>query len=83
MAPENSQLLTIGIDLGGTNLRVAADAPDIGLLNSIALPTRLEAGPEAVVDDMCGAILQLLAQYPETYTLAGIGVGSPGQQGHN
>ena len=32
MAPENSQLLTIGIDLGGTNLRVAAYTPDLGVL---------------------------------------------------
>lgn len=78
MAPENSQLLTIGIDLGGTNLRVAAYTPDFGILRSVALPTRLEAGPEAVVDDMCSAIIQLLAQYSNHYTLAGIGVGSPG-----
>src|SRR5580698_3710607 len=78
MAPENSQLLTIGVDFGGTNLRIAAYSPGFGVLNSIALPTRLVAGPEAVVDDMCDAILQLLAQYSETYRLAGIGVGSPG-----
>ena len=78
MAPANSKLLTIGIDLGGTNLRVAAYTPDIGFLNCIALPTRLEAGPAAVVDDMCGAVLQLLAESSNTYTLAGIGVGSPG-----
>ncbi len=78
MAPENSQVLTIGIDLGGTNLRVAAYTPDIGILHSIALPTRLQAGPKAVVDDMCGVILQLLAQYSKTHRLAGIGVGSPG-----
>ena len=78
MAPENSQLLTIGIDLGGTNLRIAAFTPGIGILKSVVLPTRLEAGPEAVVDDMCGSILQLLSQYSRTYTLAGIGVGSPG-----
>jgi glucokinase len=78
MAPENPQLLTIGVDLGGTNLRIAAYSPDMGVLHSIALPTRLEAGPLAVVDDMCDAILELLALYSETHNLAGIGVGSPG-----
>jgi glucokinase len=78
MAPENPQLLTIGVDLGGTNLRIAAYSPDIGVLHSIALPTRLEAGPFAVVDDMCDAILELLARYADTHNLAGIGVGSPG-----
>jgi glucokinase len=76
MAPENPQLLTIGVDLGGTNLRIAAYSPDSGVLHSIALPTRLEAGPLAVVDDMCDAILELLSQYSKTHNLAGIGVGS-------
>jgi glucokinase len=78
MAPENPQFLTIGVDLGGTNLRIAAYSPESGILQSIALPTRLEAGPLAVVDDMCDAILELLSQYSESHNLAGIGVGSPG-----
>jgi glucokinase len=78
MAPENSQFLTIGIDLGGTNLRVAAYTPAGGVLHSIALPTRLEAGPSAVVDDMCNTVLHLLDLYTDTHRLAGIGVGSPG-----
>lgn len=78
MAPEHSQVFTIGIDLGGTNLRIAAYTPEIGVLQSILLPTRLYAGPHAVVDDMCTAILQLLGQYAETHQLGGIGVGSPG-----
>ena len=71
-------MLTIGVDLGGTNLRIAAYTPAIGILRSIALPTRLEAGPHAVVDDMCSAILQLIDQCSEGRKLAGIGVGSPG-----
>ncbi|MDE3188061.1 MAG: ROK family protein [Acidobacteriota bacterium] len=78
MALENAQVLTIGIDLGGTNLRVAAYTPEHGVLNSITLRTRLEAGPPAVVDDMCDAIRELLHQYEEGRELAGIGVGSPG-----
>jgi glucokinase len=71
-------MLTIGVDLGGTNLRIAAYTPAIGILRSIALPTRLEAGPHAVVDDMCSAILQLIDQCLDGRKLAGIGVGSPG-----
>jgi len=78
MALENAQVLTIGIDLGGTSLRVAAYTPEDGVLNSITLRTRLEAGPLAVVDDMCDAIQQLLSQYADGRELAGIGVGSPG-----
>ena len=78
MALENAQVLTIGVDLGGTSLRVAAYTPEHGVLNSITLRTRLEAGPLAVVDDMCEAIQQLLNEYAEGRELAGIGVGSPG-----
>lgn len=78
MATESSQVLTIGIDFGGTNLRVAAYKPDSGVIHSIALATRLEAGPHAVVDDMCAAVLQLLETYSDQGELAGIGIGSPG-----
>jgi glucokinase len=78
MATGRSQVFTIGVDFGATNLRIAAYAPDSGILHSILLPTRLQAGPGAVVDDMCGAIHQLIGQYSSAYGLAGIGVGSPG-----
>jgi glucokinase len=78
MALKQVQVLTIGVDLGGTSLRVAAYAPGLGVLNSITLPTRLEAGPHAVVDDMCSAILQLFGEYSEGREFAGVGVGSPG-----
>jgi glucokinase len=78
MALENAQVLTIGVDLGGTSLRIAANTPDRGVLDSISLRTRLESGPMAVVDDMCGAIQQLIQTHSNGRELAGIGVGSPG-----
>jgi glucokinase len=78
MANEIPQVLTIGIDLGGTSLRVAAYSPELGLLDSKALRTRLEAGPHAVVADMCDVVLQLLEKHLEGRELAGIGIGSPG-----
>ncbi|HEY1923537.1 MAG TPA: ROK family protein [Tepidisphaeraceae bacterium] len=78
MAPAIPQILTIGIDFGGTNLRIAAYSPENGVLHSIALATRLEAGPHAVVDDMCDAVLQLLTRFSATHQLSGIGIGSPG-----
>lgn len=78
MALENGHVLTIGVDLGGTNLRIAAYSPEHGVLKSIALRTRLEAGPFAVVDDMCDAIQALLGEQLDGRALSGIGVGSPG-----
>jgi glucokinase len=75
---EKSQPMTIGVDLGGTSLRVAAYTRDDGVLDSIALPTRLEAGPLAVVDDMCGAIRELIDRCSQGREFCGIGIGSPG-----
>lgn len=67
---------TIGVDLGGTNLRVAAVTPQGESLDTIHLPTRVHDGPQAVLDDMAGAIRQLIQRNPGE--LLGIGVGSPG-----
>ena len=67
---------SIGVDLGGTNLRVAAVTPAGELLDHVSLPTRLSAGPHAVLDDMAAAIRQLIDK--QRGDLLGIGVGSPG-----
>lgn len=69
---------SIGVDLGGTNLRIAAYTHDAGLLETILLPTRLAAGRDAVVSDMCTAIQTLESRYSSAHELAGIGVGTPG-----
>jgi glucokinase len=66
----------IGIDLGGTNLRIAAVTPAGERLDLISLPTRLAAGPQAVLDDMATSIAQIVER--QSGELLGIGVGSPG-----
>jgi glucokinase len=68
---------TMGVDLGGTNLRIAAYSKSLGILEQVQLPTRLRDGRDAVVRDMCAAIEQLLEKHSRS-ALAGIGVGSPG-----
>lgn len=69
---------TVGVDLGGTNLRVAAYVAGNSLLETINLPTRLEKGPDGVMDDMCAAIRELAERHAKGREFAGIGVGSPG-----
>src|ERR1700739_3056795 len=69
---------SVGVDLGGTNLRVAAYTHASGLLETILLPTRLLAGRHPVVEDMCHAIRKLLANYSPGNELIGIGIGTPG-----
>lgn len=75
---KNAQVLTIGVDLGGTNLRVAAYAPETGIVDNVVLPTRLHAGPKAVVDDMCSAIHRLIERHSNGKDIVGVGIGSPG-----
>jgi glucokinase len=69
---------SIGVDLGGTNLRIAAYSRASGLLETILLPTRLAAGRHAVVQDICSGIRKLLDTYSSRHELAGVGVGTPG-----
>jgi glucokinase len=68
--------LKIGIDLGGTSLRVGAFDDSMTLLTSRVMPTRVSSGPEAVVSDMADAIASIL---DETHgSAAAVGLGSPG-----
>jgi glucokinase len=69
---------TAGLDLGGTNLRIAAYAQESGLLETIQLPTRLRDGRDAVCADMCQGIRRLLDRYSRQRSLTGIAIGSPG-----
>ncbi|HEV2274861.1 MAG TPA: ROK family protein [Acidobacteriaceae bacterium] len=69
---------SIGVDLGGTNLRVAAFTSDFRRIAQSAIPTRVAAGPEEVARDICREISKLLQECSSRGKLQGIGVGSPG-----
>src|SRR6267142_1825967 len=68
---------SIGIDLGGTNLRAAAIDRSGKMLRKISGSTHLSAGRDAVVDDMVASIRKLREEFGPG-GLAGVGVGSPG-----
>jgi glucokinase len=53
---------SIGVDLGGTNLRIAAYAGATAFLETVTLPTRLQAGRDEVVRDLCQAVTALLSR---------------------
>ncbi len=69
---------SIGVDLGGTNLRIAAVDEQGKLLEKITLGTQVALGRERVITDMCDAIRQLSARYNNAGALQGIGIGVPG-----
>jgi glucokinase len=71
-------LFSIGVDLGGTNLRIAAVDADGSLLEKITLGTQVSRGREFVVNEMCDAIKSLLDRYTNKGTLCGVGIGIPG-----
>ena len=69
---------TIGVDLGGTNLRAAAVDEHGQLLEKITLGTQVSLGRDRVIHDMCDAIQQLAQKHTASSKLLGIGVGVPG-----
>lgn len=69
----------IGVDLGGTNLRIAAVDTSGKLLEKITLGTEVTRGRDKVISDMCRAIQELAVKHRGSAgALAGIGIGVPG-----
>ena len=68
----------IGVDLGGTNLRIAAVDERGALVEKVTLGTKVSLGRDHVIDEMCQAIEQVLRKYQTSSTLLGIGIGVPG-----
>jgi glucokinase len=69
---------SIGVDLGGTNLRIAAISTDGQLVEKINVTTKTALGPGHVVTEMCDAILHLCAKHKSAGNFLGAGIGFPG-----
>jgi glucokinase len=69
---------SIGVDLGGTNLRIAALSSQGQLLEKVTLGTKVALGRDHVINEMCDAIQRLSGKYKETGTFLGAGIGIPG-----
>ena len=67
-------MLYLGVDLGGTNIKVALVDENGEILQEASTPTNLPRPAEAVCDD----IAALCNQLAEGKQVAGIGVGCPG-----
>ncbi|MBM3811322.1 MAG: ROK family protein [Acidimicrobiia bacterium] len=68
---------SIGVDLGGTNLRAAAVNRDGKMLDKIAISTNLGAGRDTVINDIVTAIRKLRRKMAGG-SLVGVGIGVPG-----
>jgi glucokinase len=69
---------SIGVDLGGTHLRIAAVSAEGQLLEKVTLGTKTALGPDHVITEMCDAIQRLTAQYQQSGKFLGAGLGIPG-----
>jgi glucokinase len=65
----------IGIDLGGTAIKLGRFTIEGTCIQSLSVPTPQPARPDAVIDTMAYAIAKLA---PVTTDIAAIGVGTPG-----
>jgi glucokinase len=68
----------IGVDLGGTNLRIAAVDEQGHLMEKVTLGTKVALGRDRLLDAMCDAIRRLSQMYSKSGALVGIGIGIPG-----
>ncbi len=69
---------SIGVDLGGTNLRIAAIDQHGRLLEKVTLGAQVALGRDRVVADMCDAIQHVVSNYRSSGALQGIGIAVPG-----
>ena len=69
---------TIGIDLGGTNLRIAAIDQDGRELQAISTLTEVSRGREYVITEIAGSTALLREKYARSHKFLGVGIGLPG-----
>jgi len=67
----------VGVDLGGTNLRIAAVDDSGRLMEKLTTGTQVAKGRDHVIDEMTAAIRELSTKFKQD-TLLGIGIGVPG-----
>jgi glucokinase len=69
---------SIGVDLGGTNLRIAAISSDGQLLEKVTFGSKGGQSRDQVINQMSEAIQLLSSKYKATGKLLGAGIGIPG-----
>jgi glucokinase len=69
---------SIGVDLGGTNLRIAAVEESGTQLEGVDVLTEISRGREKVVDEITEAVRSLTSKYSSSHKFLGLGIGVPG-----
>ncbi|MBE0571991.1 MAG: ROK family protein [Ignavibacteriaceae bacterium] len=66
----------IGVDLGGTTIKLGIVTSTGRILKKISIRTEAEKGPKKVIDNIIAGIDELIAS--SSYKISGIGIGCPG-----
>lgn len=70
----------LGIDLGGTNIKIGLLNDDLTVQTKLKVPTESETNSQTVMANMIAGIKQLLAEtQTDTSQIKAIGIGVPGQ----
>src|SRR4030095_9599629 len=69
---------SIGVDLGGTNLRIAAVDSTGSLLEKLTIGSQISRGRDYVLEEMSNAIKNVASGFQTTYELIGVVIGVPG-----
>ena len=70
--------LAIGVDLGGTNLRIAAVDEEGNQLENLRTAALVDRGPDQVLAEVSTAVHGMAARFRATHQLRGAGLGVPG-----
>lgn len=71
-------LYAVGVDLGGTNLKVALVERSGQMVRRATVPTATREGPHRVLDQIATGVERVCRELPDGAHLAGVGVGAPG-----
>ena len=69
---------SIGVDLGGTNLRIAAVEESGTQLEGVDALAEISRGREKVVHELTEAVRFLANKYSPSHKFLGLGIGVPG-----
>lgn len=70
--------LAVGIDMGGTNMRLAVVSEDGTIINSTRYNTAARDGKDAVISRLSSATSELISEGRRHGTVVGVGIGAPG-----
>ena len=76
--PEATPEYAVGVDLGGTNIKVALVERGAGIVRQASLKTEADRGPDHVLDRIATGVARVVRGFEAEGQVDGIGIGAPG-----